>query len=205
LPRNLHIEELNAAADLAAFRARHGDQLHEIARRGTFLDDRDIDRFLSLSLPGLDELMAVLELGRRLSAGRYRTILVDTAPSGTVPLPVQVEAPGPYPGPDQRLLIFCGKSGVGKTTLTCATALHIAATEPHRRTLLFSGDLAHSLGDCLGVPVGPKPVAVSQRLTAIEVDAQAEFAAMRSAYGEELRVFSPGSRPTWISPSTSGL
>jgi len=27
------------------------------------LDDRDIDRFLSLSLPGLDELMAVLEIG----------------------------------------------------------------------------------------------------------------------------------------------
>lgn len=362
-PRNLHVKELNAAADLAAFRARHGDKLHEIAWRGTFLDDRDIDRFLSLSLPGLDELMAVLALSRQVSAGRYRTVLVDTAPSGhtlrllalpsamrrwldlldtlvakhrymkevfqgsyapdaldrfildlateiealdqllrdpdrcrfvpialaetlvleetldlaralhaagiatpelvinrlypdypcptcravrteqseclaryasaiqgighlwglpvrpeeprgiealttfwdgvmpidravsspvTAQLPVRVEAPSPYPGPDRRLLIFCGKGGVGKTTLACATALHVAATEPNRRTLLFSSDPAHSLGDCLGVPVGPEPVAVSQGLTAMEVDAQAEFAAMQSAYGEELRRFFAG-------------
>jgi len=81
-PRNLHVEELNAAVDLVAFRAQHGDQLHEITRRGTFLDDRDIDRFLSLSLPGLDEFMAVLVLSRQVSTGRYRTVLVDTAPSG---------------------------------------------------------------------------------------------------------------------------
>jgi len=75
-PRNLHVEEPDAAADLAAFR------VHEIGRRGTFLDDSDIDRFLSLSLPGLDELMAVLVLSRRITAGRYRTVLVDTAPGG---------------------------------------------------------------------------------------------------------------------------
>lgn len=359
-PPNLHVKEPDAAADLAAFRARHGDKLREIARRGTFLDDKDIDRFLFLSLPGLDELMAVLEIGRQVSAGRYRTILADTAPTGhtlhllelpaamrrwlelldtllakhrymkevfygsyapdapdrfildlaaeiqaldqllrdpdrcrfvpvtlaetlvleetadlahalhaagiatpklvinrlypdhpcptctaaradqlrclaryraliqgigrplglplrseeprgiaalsalwdgvmplerplgspvTLPLPIRVEAPGPYPGPDQRLLIFCGKGGVGKTTLACATALHITATEPHRRTLLFSSDPAHSVGDCLDLPVGPEPVAVAEGLAAMEVDAGAELAAMRSAYGEELRGF----------------
>ncbi len=36
------------------------DKFAEIAARGTFLDEEDIHRLLDLSLPGLDELMALL-------------------------------------------------------------------------------------------------------------------------------------------------
>jgi arsenite-transporting ATPase len=56
--------------------------LREIAAAGTFLDDEDINRFLSLSLPGLDELMAFLEISSWVEARRYDCIVVDTAPSG---------------------------------------------------------------------------------------------------------------------------
>ena len=54
----------------------------EIAAAGTFLDDEDIHQFLNLSLPGLDELMAFLEICSWVEARRYDCIVVDTAPSG---------------------------------------------------------------------------------------------------------------------------
>ncbi len=81
-PRNLRVIELDAAAYLDSFRARNGAILREIAASGTFLDDEDIDRFLNLSLPGLDELMAFLEITSWAETGEYGCIVVDTAPSG---------------------------------------------------------------------------------------------------------------------------
>lgn len=81
-PPNLQIMELDAQECLVTFKHAHGSKLHEIASRGTFLDDYDINRFLDLSLPGLDELMASLEIARQVESGRFQTIIVDTAPSG---------------------------------------------------------------------------------------------------------------------------
>jgi arsenite/tail-anchored protein-transporting ATPase len=81
-PPNLTVLELDPQQALADFKAEHGWKLEEIARHGTFLDDDDIRKFLDLSLPGLDELMAFLEITRKVEeeAGRY--IVVDTAPAG---------------------------------------------------------------------------------------------------------------------------
>jgi arsenite-transporting ATPase len=82
LPANLTAQELDAPALLTAFRDLHRDKLREIAARGTFLDYEDINRFLDLSLPGLDELMALLEISRWVEAGSYDCLIVDTAPTG---------------------------------------------------------------------------------------------------------------------------
>jgi len=81
-PPNLRVVELDAAACLAAFKARHGAMLSAIAAHGTFLDQGDIARFLNLSLPGLDELMASLEIAAWVASRSYQTIVVDTAPTG---------------------------------------------------------------------------------------------------------------------------
>ncbi len=81
-PANLKVLELDAQEYLGKFRAKNGQKLREIAAAGTFLDDEDIDRFLNLSLPGLDELMAFLEISGWLEDRRYDSIVVDTAPSG---------------------------------------------------------------------------------------------------------------------------
>lgn len=82
IPQNLDILELNARECLGAFKVKHSSVLHEIAQRGTFLDDRDIAAFLDLSLPGLDEIMALLEIARFVNESRYDCIVVDTAPTG---------------------------------------------------------------------------------------------------------------------------
>ena len=81
-PPNLQVIELDARECLAAFKRQHGPKLYAIASRGTFLDHYDISRFLDLSLPGLDELMAWLEIAAWAAARRYQAIVVDTAPTG---------------------------------------------------------------------------------------------------------------------------
>ncbi len=66
-----------------------------------------------------------------------------------------------------RVLLHTGKGGVGKTSLALATAL--GAAECGHRVCVLSADSAHSLGDALGRPVGPRPVEVAPRVFAQEV------------------------------------
>ena len=74
--------EMDASLALERFRAAHGKVLAEIAERGTLLDEEDIKELLSLSLPGLDEVMSLFELSELEREGKYTHIIVDTAPSG---------------------------------------------------------------------------------------------------------------------------
>jgi arsenite-transporting ATPase len=74
--------EMDATTALERFREKHGNTLKEIAERGTFLDEADINELLNLSLPGLDEVMALFELSELDRAGKYDRIIIDTAPSG---------------------------------------------------------------------------------------------------------------------------
>lgn len=81
-PANLVVTELHAHQRHQDFRGRHDQTLAEIARRGTFFDEEDIQHFLNLPLPGIDELMAVLALADRLEDTSISTIVLDTAPGG---------------------------------------------------------------------------------------------------------------------------
>jgi arsenite-transporting ATPase len=74
--------EMDASLALERFRAEHGKVLAEIAERGTLLDEEDINELLSLSLPGMDEVMSLFELSELDREGAYAHIIVDTAPSG---------------------------------------------------------------------------------------------------------------------------
>ncbi len=79
---SLHAAELDADAALARFvKARRG-QLARILSRGTYLDDDDIESLLRLALPGVDELIGLLELTRLGGARAYDEVVVDTAPTG---------------------------------------------------------------------------------------------------------------------------
>jgi len=368
LPHNVKMIELDAQACLDTFKEKHNENLREIASRGTFLDDEDISQFLDLSLPGLDELMAFLEISRWAEECSYDCIVVDTAPTGhtlrllampelilkwlealdallakhrymkqlfggtyhhdeldkfllelsgsvkqmetllrdpircrfvpvmlaealstyetvslvnelerlKVPItdivvnklysqstcPVcedgrfrqmrelgnlpeklaeyslrgvplyheetrglsaleafwddvfplkatkskmanhqssianhqsdlspRVESPADLPSPEMTLFLFAGKGGVGKTTLACATALRMACELGDKEIFLFSTDPAHSLSACLDTQIGPKPTRLAPKLTAMEIDAQAQFETLRNQYAEELEGF----------------
>ena len=53
-----------------------------------------------------------------------------------------------------RIILYSGKGGVGKTSLSAATAVRSAALG--RRTLVVSTDAAHSLADALQVHGGQR-------------------------------------------------
>ncbi len=74
--------EMDASLALERFREQHGKVLAEIAERGTLLDEEDINELLSLSLPGMDEVMSLFELSELDREGQYAHIVIDTAPSG---------------------------------------------------------------------------------------------------------------------------
>ena len=58
-----------------------------------------------------------------------------------------------------RLILYSGKGGVGKTSLSAATA--IRAARLGHRTLVVSTDSAHSLGDALDREIGAEPTDVA--------------------------------------------
>jgi arsenite-transporting ATPase len=93
------------------------------------------------------------------------------------------------PAPSERLLLFAGKGGVGKTTLAGATALSCAARTTNASTLLLSTDPAHSLSTALSMDLGDTPTRVAPGLDALEVDAPARFDALRADYVDEVRQF----------------
>jgi arsenite-transporting ATPase len=95
----------------------------------------------------------------------------------------------PVPDPEQRLVFFAGKGGVGKTTLACATALGLADRASNASVLLLSTDPAHSLSAALRCELGDAPTAVGPGLDVLEVDAAARFEALRRDYVEEIRQF----------------
>ncbi len=76
------------------------------------------------------------------------------------------------PHQQPRLILYVGKGGVGKTTLASATAVR-AATLGYR-TLAVSTDIAHSLGDALGVDLDPDPKQLAPNLWAQEINVLAE-------------------------------
>ena len=79
---NLFARETDAGRLLAEFKLKNGPVLATIADRGTYFDKEDIRSFFELSLPGMDEFMAVLELMELIRTRQYDVIIMDTAPTG---------------------------------------------------------------------------------------------------------------------------
>ena len=126
------------------------------------------------SLGAFLERAARQEPRAAVRGGGRRVAAVLPAASGRA---VPDLAPGPA-----RLLVICGKGGVGKTTCAAATAIDAAMSSPGRRVLLISTDPAHSLGDVLAHPLGDRAMQVPgapPNLAVRELDAPRAYAAMR--------------------------
>jgi arsenite-transporting ATPase len=69
-----------------------------------------------------------------------------------------------------RIIVHTGKGGVGKTSISAATALRCA--EMGLKTIVISTDTAHSLADSLDMKLGPEPLQLLDNLWGQEVDAR---------------------------------
>jgi len=78
----LHAVEINPRQALQRWLRPRRSVLETIALRGTWLDESDVRQLLRLSLPGIDELAALLEMLRFGRSPTYDVIVVDTAPTG---------------------------------------------------------------------------------------------------------------------------
>lgn len=85
-----------------------------------------------------------------------------------------------------RIILYTGKGGVGKTTVSAATAVRAASLG--YRTLVMSTDPAHSLGDSLDIALTGEPKRIADRLWAQELDVNREVNRHWGTLQEWLRV-----------------
>ena len=129
--------------------------------------------------------MALLGVADELYKGRLQAFVGD----GVGPFkPAVYSLPDlealftPLPG-RTKALFFTGKGGVGKTTVSCLTALHLASLG--HETLLVTTDPAAHLGRVLDQAVGFEPVRIAPHLDAVHIDQIKAFEEYKARILEE--------------------
>lgn len=69
-----------------------------------------------------------------------------------------------------RLLVLGGKGGVGKSSISAATAVKLSDLLPNKKILIISFDMAHNLSDLFSVQIGNKLTKLKDNLWGIEPD-----------------------------------
>jgi len=107
--------------------------------------------------------------------------------------PTAFQFPEPVPPglPDwiaegRQLILIGGKGGVGKTTTAAGIGWGMAQKYPDKQIRLISIDPAHSLADAFDIPLGHEAVAITENLTAQEIDPDILLDEFREEYLWEL-------------------
>jgi len=79
---NLSTIEVVGDEALSAFKVEHFSELKKLLETSTNLDNEDIDDMLTLSIPGIDEVMSFKTIIDFIDEGKFDKYVVDTAPTG---------------------------------------------------------------------------------------------------------------------------
>ena len=103
-----------------------------------------------------------------------------------------------------RFLFFTGKGGVGKTSVACATALHLA--HAGKSVLLVSTDPASNVGQVFGVTIGNTvtPIDAVPGLSTLEIDPEQAAEAYRERIVGPVRGLLPDKEVLSITEQLSG-
>ncbi|MFX1365092.1 MAG: ArsA family ATPase [Promethearchaeota archaeon] len=71
----------------------------------------------------------------------------------------------------EKIIVLGGKGGVGKSSISAATAVLLSDLLPEKKILLISFDMAHNLSDLFKLKIGNKVTTLTKNLWGIEPDA----------------------------------
>lgn len=80
--KKLSAIEVIAEEALSKFISGHQQQLKKLLETSTNLDNEDIEQMLTLSIPGIDEVMSFKTIIDLIEEGNFEKYVVDTAPTG---------------------------------------------------------------------------------------------------------------------------
>ncbi len=80
--KNLTAIEISADKAFKRFKKEHESELIKLFDTSTNLDDEDIQQMMSLSIPGIDEVMSFKTIIDLIEENNYEKYVVDTAPTG---------------------------------------------------------------------------------------------------------------------------
>ncbi|HET9493773.1 MAG TPA: TRC40/GET3/ArsA family transport-energizing ATPase, partial [Chloroflexia bacterium] len=138
-------------------------------------------------IKGVERLREVAHLlyeGHRPRTATPSAVPATAAPEG----PASPEAVARLvPGERTRSIFFTGKGGVGKTVVSCMTAVWLA--RQGYKTLLLTTDPAAHVGDVLGAPVTDRPAPVEgvPNLWATKIDPKAAGDAYKARILDDAR------------------
>ncbi|MGV8138210.1 MAG: ArsA family ATPase [Mangrovibacterium sp.] len=79
---NLYAIEIAANEAFESFKQQHQTELRKLFDTSTNLDEEDIGQIMSLSIPGIDEVMAFKTITDLIGENEFEKYVVDTAPTG---------------------------------------------------------------------------------------------------------------------------
>lgn len=89
-----------------------------------------------------------------------------------------------------RIILFGGKGGVGKTT--CSASYALSCAKAGKKTLIVSTDPAHSTADIFGKSIGEEIIKLEENLYALEINSEMESKKyMNKVKGDLKNVLSP--------------
>ncbi len=87
----------------------------------------------------------------------------------------------------ERILVLGGKGGVGKSTISAATAVLLSELLPDKKILILSFDIAHNLCDLFLRDIGDKLTQIKENLWAIEPDPNKYAEEYTREFAEKMR------------------
>ena len=79
---NLDAIEINVDKLMKEFKGQHKEAIQELLTKTASLDQQEADHALELAIPGIDEFMSLVKLSSFLEQNIYKSVVVDTAPTG---------------------------------------------------------------------------------------------------------------------------
>jgi arsenite-transporting ATPase len=82
ITNTLDAVEVDVSQLMSEFRGEHKAAIQELLTKSANLNEQEAERAIELAIPGIDEFMSLVKISTFIDNNIYKTICVDTAPTG---------------------------------------------------------------------------------------------------------------------------